>query len=135
VTAPRPRLRLLAAVALGGVLLLGCAQNGDGAAIETAAGEEAVAAVSATDAVVIDVRTPEEVAQGSIAGAMHIDFLADGFAERVDALDRDVRYVLYCRTGNRSGQAAEVMADMGFTDLVNAGGFDDLVAAGAPTAP
>lgn len=86
------------------------------------------------DIVVIDVRTPVEHADGHLAGAELIDVQAQGFLERVAELDRDRTYFLYCRSGTRSGQAAKVMADMGFTDVANVGGYAKLVAAGAPPA-
>ena len=87
------------------------------------------------EAVVIDVRTPEEVAQGALADATFIDLQGPDFQGRVAELDRDATYVLYCRTGNRSGQAAEMMRKLGFASLYNAGGFDELAAAGLPTQP
>jgi rhodanese-related sulfurtransferase len=82
---------------------------------------------------VIDVRTPEEFAAGHLAGARNIDVQAADFHDRVGELDPDATYVLYCRSGSRAGAAADMMADMGFTDVVNAGGFDSLAAAGLPT--
>ncbi len=87
------------------------------------------------DALVIDVRTPEEVAQGALAETTFIDLQGPDFRERIAELDRDGTYVLYCRTGNRSGQAAEIMSELGFGELYNAGGFDELRAAGLPTQP
>lgn len=81
------------------------------------------------DAVVIDVRTPEEFADGHLDGARNVP-LADGFADAVQALPRDASYVLYCRSGNRSAQAAEIMAGLGFADVADAGGLDALAAAG-----
>jgi phage shock protein E len=87
------------------------------------------------DAVVIDVRTPEEVAQGALAEATFIDLQGPDFRGRIAELDRDGTYVLYCRTGNRSGQAAEIMRELGFEALYNAGGFDELAAIGLPTQP
>lgn len=101
-----------------------------------------VRTINAADAVaqlgertVIDVRTPAETATGMVAGAMNVDLSAPDFRNRIAALDRDGSYLLYCRTGNRSAQAAEIMRDLGFTDVVDAGGFEGLVAAGAPTGP
>jgi rhodanese-related sulfurtransferase len=85
--------------------------------------------------VIIDVRTPAETADGMLAGALNIDFQAPDFRERIGQLDRDASYLLYCRTGNRSAQAAAVMAELGFADVVDAGGFAELVAAGAPVDP
>jgi phage shock protein E len=127
------RLPLLLAAVVLSLGLASCASSPAPGAIATVSGAEAVTAVTDPQATVIDVRTAEEVAEGALAGAVHIDYSGgEGFAERVDHLPRDGRYVLYCRTGNRSGQAAAIMADLGFTDLVNAGGYTDLVAAGAP---
>lgn len=74
------------------------------------------------NAVVLDVRTPQEIAQGSIKGAIAIDFMANGFAQKVNDLDKSKSYYVYCRSGNRSGQACQLMAQMGFTKLVNLDG-------------
>lgn len=101
-----------------------------------------VRTMSAADAVaqidqrtVIDVRTPAETQAGMIAGARNIDIGAPDFRDRIAELDRDGSYLVYCRSGNRSAQAAAIMEELGFTDVVDAGGLDALVAAGAPTAP
>lgn len=84
-------------------------------------------------AAVIDVRTPEEFATGHLRGATNIDVQAADFHERLGDLDKDASYVLYCRSGGRAGAAADMMTDMGFTDVVNAGGYDTLAAAGLPS--
>ncbi len=81
---------------------------------------------------VIDVRTPAEVAGGRLRNAKHIDVQSADFKARVDSLDRDGVYYLYCRSGNRSGKAADLMAGMGFRNLYNIGGYDALAAAGLP---
>lgn len=85
------------------------------------------------DVVVVDVRTPVEHADGYLAGAELIDVQADDFQDRVAALDRDRTYFLYCRSGTRSGHAARIMADMGFSEVANIGGYDKLVDAGVPS--
>ncbi|MBS45429.1 MAG: sulfurtransferase [Nocardioides sp.] len=84
----------------------------------------------AAGATAIDVRTPEEVAAGALPGAITIDVQSADFDARVAELDPEASYVVYCRSGNRSAAAIERMVDLGFTDLVNGGGYDDLVAAG-----
>ncbi|MGA1439089.1 MAG: rhodanese-like domain-containing protein [Ilumatobacteraceae bacterium] len=73
-----------------------------------------VAELSARGVTVIDVRTPEEYAEGHVEGAELIDFYEPTFAERIAALDRDRDYIVYCRSGNRSGQAVELMEQLGF---------------------
>ncbi len=85
----------------------------------------------ADEVTLIDVRTPAEHAQGHLVGAELIDWQSPDFRDQVDGLDRDGAYLLYCRSGNRSGQAARAMAEMGFTDVTNIGGFDGLVREGA----
>jgi rhodanese-related sulfurtransferase len=78
----------------------------------------------------IDVREPDEVAQGTIAGAINIPLAQ--IPGRLDELDRERRVVLLCRSGNRSGQAAEFLTRAGFTDVVNLAG--GMLAFGGPTA-
>ena len=70
---------------------------------------------------VIDVRTPEEVATGHLEGAVIIDWNSPTFADEVSKLDPAGTYVIYCRSGNRAGQAIEAMKEMGFANLTNAG--------------
>jgi phage shock protein E len=69
------------------------------------------------DLVVLDVRTPEEFAEGHLAGAEILDFYRADFTDRLAELDQDVPYLLYCRSGNRSGQALAMMRELGFTDV------------------
>ncbi|MCB0973166.1 MAG: rhodanese-like domain-containing protein [Actinobacteria bacterium] len=71
---------------------------------------------------VIDVRTPEEYDEGHIAGAEMIDFYSSDFGDEIAALDRDGEYVIYCRSGNRSGQAAALMSNLGFTHVADVDG-------------
>lgn len=81
----------------------------------------------------VDVRTAEEHAAGHLAGAEMIDVNAPGFADRVAQLDRDEPVVIYCRSGNRSETARDVMADLGFSDVADIdGGIVAWQAAGLP---
>jgi phage shock protein E len=73
---------------------------------------------------VIDVRTPAEFAEGHLEGAINIDWQGATFAEEIAQFDPAGTYVIYCRSGNRSGQAISAMTEMGFTDLTNAGSLD-----------
>ena len=84
----------------------------------------------------LDVRTPAEFNEGHLAGAVHVDVLAPDFRQKAEALalPTDGPVYLYCRSGNRSGQAATILREMGHTGAVNVGGFDALARAGAETA-
>lgn len=63
---------------------------------------------------VIDVRTPEEVAEGQLAGAMNINFLGENFSQEIAALNKNKTYLLYCRSGARTRKAADQMQKAGF---------------------
>lgn len=79
-----------------------------------------------TIASVIDVRTPDEFASGHLDGALNIDIQGTAFATEIGALDKSANYVIYCRSGNRAGQAVTYMQDNGFTGtLTNAGSVDE----------
>jgi rhodanese-related sulfurtransferase len=77
------------------------------------------------NAVILDVRTPEEVAQGIIPNAIVIDiFKGQGFIYEVDKLDTSKTYYVYCKSGGRSAQACSVMNQLGFKNTYNLiGGF------------
>ena len=66
---------------------------------------------------VIDVRTPEEYALGYIKGAILIDYKAADFHASISALNRNVTYLIYCRSGNRSGKASIIMDSLGFKKI------------------
>ncbi len=70
---------------------------------------------------VIDVRTPAEFAEGHLDGAVNIDLQSAEFATSIAQLDPAGSYVLYCKSGNRAGQALTLMEDQGFTTVVNLG--------------
>jgi phage shock protein E len=108
--------------------------SGSGAVERLGAGE-AVRLLDEGDLTVIDVRTPAEFASGHVAGAVNVDFLAGDFTDRLAELDRGAAYLLYCQSGNRSAKAAARMADLGFVDLVDAGGVGELRSAGAEIVP
>lgn len=74
---------------------------------------------------IVDVRTPAEYATGHYPGATNIP-LAEIPNRLADFGPRDKPIVLYCRSGNRSGQAQRLLQHAGFTDVTNAGGLSDL---------
>lgn len=75
------------------------------------------------DLVVLDIRTPEEVAAGVLPGSISVvDFYSPDFAAQLEGLDKDATYLVYCRSGNRSAQATELMTDLGFTSVLELDG-------------
>jgi rhodanese-related sulfurtransferase len=77
------------------------------------------------DAIILDVRTPEECAEGIIPNAICIDiFKGQGFIYEVDVLDKSKSMYVYCKAGGRSAQACGIMNQLGFEKAYNlVGGF------------
>ena len=118
-----PGLVLILIVAL----LTSCGSDGDNSA------EEGFALVSPGDAaalledrpadlIVLDVRTPDEYDEGHIDGSIMLDFYEADFADRLAQLDPEVPYLVYCRSGNRSGQTTQLMEDLGFSTVYDVDG-------------
>jgi len=86
------------------------------------------------DFVILDVRTPEEFAEEHIANALNIDFNSENFRDELDKLDKDKTYLIYCRSGNRSGKALEIMKELDFREVYNmSGGIIEWKTEGLPT--
>jgi len=73
---------------------------------------------------IIDVRTAAEYQMGHAQNSLNIDFYSPSFLEEIKKLDMNGSYQLYCRSGNRSGQAEGIMKQMGFKDVINVGGLE-----------
>ncbi|MBU2927337.1 rhodanese-like domain-containing protein [Winogradskyella psychrotolerans] len=80
-----------------------------------------------TNAIVLDVRTQDEVNEGIIPNAIHIDiFKGQGFINEVEELDKSKNFYVYCRSGNRSGQACAIMNQLEIENAYNlVGGFNE----------
>jgi rhodanese-related sulfurtransferase len=85
------------------------------------------------DFVIIDVRTPEEFTTEHLPGAININFSSPTFRDELNKLDKSKTYLIYCRSGNRSGQALTIMKELAFKEVYDAGGISDWVKAGYPT--
>lgn len=82
--------------------------------------------------VILDVRTPGEIAKGKIEGAEEMDYKDPGFAEKIKSLDKNKTYLIYCASGGRSAKTCNMMAESGFTGLYNLkGGYAAWSAAGS----
>lgn len=83
--------------------------------------EQWVSQLSGDDnAVILDVRTAREVADGIIPKAIHLDiYKGQEFIDELEKLDKDKSYYVYCRSGNRSGQACSIMNQLGIANAYN----------------
>lgn len=74
---------------------------------------------SSTNLIIIDVRTREEYLAGNIPNAINIDVLSQDFKSKIDMLDKNKEYLIYCRSGNRSIIASSIMSTNGFINIYN----------------
>ena len=75
---------------------------------------------SETDFQILDVRTPDEYNEIRIPNSINIDFYNSGdFMQKLQILDKNRSYYVYCRTGSRSATTCELMKEMGFTKTYN----------------
>lgn len=119
-------LALMASV----LLLAGCSTSSG--AVDLGVNEFSTK-VAETGVITLDVRTPGEYMGGFIQGAQNIDFQSGNFENEIASLDKNATYAVYCRSGNRSGQAVKVMHDAGFHNVYNLnGGVIDWTNAGLP---
>lgn len=77
------------------------------------------AKVESGNGVILDVRTPGEVAQGYIENAVIIDIYNQNFIAELNKLPKDKEVYVYCASGVRSVQAAEILQQNGFTHIFN----------------
>ena len=81
----------------------------------------------------VDVRTPEEYAEGHLRGAANIDWNAPDFLEQVQAVcPKETPVAVYCRTGRRSGEASKKLSQAGYAVCNLVGGIEGWQAAGKP---
>ena len=125
------RILIAVAAALCLAVLAGCAGGGDAQpAAETdtyrqVTQEEAQSMMeSETDFVILDVRTPQEFAQGHIPNAVNLPLDDIGDNPPAELPDPDQLIMVYCRSGNRSKTASEALASMGYTNVVEFGGIN-----------
>ena len=88
---------------------------------------------SKDNAIILDVRTPQEVASGAIEGNVALDYYGKSFTSELDKLDKDAPILIYCAVGGRSGDAMRKMKKMGFTEVYNlSGGIRAWISEGKP---
>jgi len=95
-------------------LIAGAAVNAQTAKVKEIDAKEFDALSKKPNVMILDVRTPEEVAEGKIKGAKNIDFMDNEFMSKVDSLDKNITYLIYCKAGGRSAKAAAALNSVGF---------------------
>jgi rhodanese-related sulfurtransferase len=123
-------MKKLIAIMASVLLLAGCSNSSTATDLNVS---EFSSKVTEAGIITLDVRTPGEFNEGHIEGAQLIDFQSGNFENEIATLDKSKTYAVYCRSGNRSGQAVKVMSDAGFTSVYNLnGGVIDWAGAGLP---
>lgn len=107
--------------------LSSCAQSGSNDVAATITAEELKANIEkGYDGILLDVRTPKEVANGVLPNAVVIDFQDAEFKSELAKLDKSKPYIVYCHAGGRSAKTKSMMLEMGFTTVTDyAGGFSE----------
>jgi rhodanese-related sulfurtransferase len=114
------------------LVMTSCGSSEADGEVDVVPPREAVALIASGDYVVVDVRSAEAFEAGHVRGAVSLPFQAPRFRQRLDQLDRDDKYLVYSRSGEKAQQVAERMAAEGFEGVVDAGAFGLLAIAGAP---
>ena len=74
---------------------------------------------NSTNLIMLDVRTAEEYSSGNIPNSINLDVLSPDFKSKIELLDKNKEYLVYCRSGNRSAIASSIMATNGFIKIYN----------------
>jgi rhodanese-related sulfurtransferase len=120
-------------IGFGGIAANSCTTSATSADIKSEVKENTVAKnINAADlaksieknkeAILIDVRTPQELAQGYIAGAINIDYSSSNFKQDLNKLDKSKPVYVYCRSGVRSSNTMSLLQEMGFSEVYNLNG-------------
>ena len=118
------RVAAAAVAALLATLLAACGVSSKISYRQITADEAARMMQEETDFVLLDVRTQEEYASGHIPGAICIPNETIGSEEIPELPDKDQLILVYCRSGNRSKQASQKLAEQGYTNVVEFGGIN-----------
>ena len=116
-------MKKIIALLLFVLVLSGCAAQSKKTEYRQIATDEAINIMKEEkDYIILDVRTPEEFKSKHIPGAINIPNETIGTEELPD---KEQLILIYCRSGNRSKQAAEKLAEQGYTNIVEFGGIND----------
>jgi len=123
------KLKLISVLLVSVVALTAC--GGNGGKVTNLNVNDFAKKITDSSVTLVDVRTPGEFVSGHIAGAINVDFESGNFEQAIQKLDKTKKYAVYCRSGNRSGQATALMVKDGFKAVFNLeGGVIDWSGAG-----
>ena len=118
-------MRKLLSVFLAAILLAGCSAPKETVSYRQISMDEAITMMEEESGyIILDVRTPEEFADKHIPGAVNVPNETIGIEEIPELPDKDQLILVYCRSGNRSKQASEKLAALGYTNVVEFGGIN-----------
>ena len=118
-------MRKLLSVFLAAILLAGCSAPKETASYRQISMDEAITMMEEESGyIILDVRTPEEFADKHIPGAVNIPNETITAEEIPELPNKDQLILVYCRSGNRSKQASEKLAALGYTNVVEFGGIN-----------
>ena len=90
--------------------------------------QEALKLMENEEVIILDVRTSWEFAEGHIKNAKNLDFTDPDFNDNLQKMDKNKKYIVYCKTGRRGGIALETMEGAGFSNVYNLiGGYDSWI--------
>jgi len=119
-------MKKVLSIFLAALLLTGCAAPAEEIRYRQISMTDAVTMMEEeTGYLILDVRTPEEFAEKHIPGAINVPNEVIGTEEVPELPDKDQLILVYCRSGNRSKQASEKLAALGYTNIVEFGGIND----------
>lgn len=126
--------RIVAVIAVSMSVVVLASRDSKPSGVRRVSVDDIAATLANDNPVLLDVRTPQEVAQARLAETVvNIDFYAPDFTNDIAALNRNQTYVLYCRSGQRTSHVAQLMTDLGFRDVRElSGGLIGWVDAGKP---
>lgn len=122
----------ISAMWVGAIMLMSCgtkpettegtspAQEQTTATVQNIGPSEVARIMKEKNAILIDVRTPEEINEGIIEGAtVFVDYKNPNFSSEIVKLDKSKTYIVYCRSGGRSAGASDMMIGQGFGSVYN----------------
>ena len=84
--------------------------------------EDFKSSIEKKNAVILDVRTPEEFEEAHVVGAINIDYKNESFRNDVGKLDKGKKYYIYCRSGKRSANSRKIMNELGIKKVYDLNG-------------